>query len=78
MWLAVVKAYELRWSEDIHSEWMRNVPADRPDITLDRLERTRRLMDAIAPNSLVDGFEAHIPSLCLPDDDDRHVLVLLR
>jgi len=74
MWLAVVKAYEPRWSDQIHSERMRSVLADRPDITVDQLNRTRRLMDAIAPESLVSGHEAHIPSLWLPDADDRHVL----
>jgi len=74
MWLAVVKAYEPRWSEGIHSEWMRNVLTDRTDITLDQLERTRRLMDAIDPRSLVSGYEVHIPALKLPDENDRHVL----
>ena len=74
MWLAVVNAYEPRWSDEIHAEWIRNVLADRPDITSAQLERTRRLMDAIDPGSLVSGFEARIPALCLPDENDRHVL----
>lgn len=33
MWLAVVVAYEPRWTEEIHTEWMRNVLVDRPDVT---------------------------------------------
>ena len=74
MWLAVVKAYEPRWTEDIHAEWMRNVLADRPDVTPEQLGRTRRLMDQTSSNSLVSGYERHIPSLILPDANDRHVL----
>lgn len=74
MWLAVVKAYEPRWTEEIHAEWMRNVLADRPDIIPEQLERTRQLMDAIDPKSLVGGYEAHIPALSLPDENDCHVL----
>lgn len=38
MWLAVVNAYEPRWTEEIHAEWMRSVLADRPDVTLPQLE----------------------------------------
>jgi hypothetical protein len=45
-----------------------------PDITSAQLERTRRLMDAIDPESLVGGYEARIPVLCLPDENDRHVI----
>jgi hypothetical protein len=74
MWLATVKAYEPRWTEEIHAEWIRNVLQDRPDVTAVQLERTRRLMDQIDPNCLVSGYEAHIPTLTLPDEDDRHVL----
>lgn len=74
MWLAVVNAYEPRWTEEIHAEWMRNVLADRPDVTLPQLERTRRLMDTTNPKSLISGYEQHLPTLTLPDENDRHVI----
>lgn len=74
MWLAVVVAYEPRWTEEIHAEWMRNVLKDRPDVTPAQLERTRKLMDQIDPNCLVSGYERHLSALTLPDEDDRHVL----
>ena len=74
MWLAAVIAYEPRWTEQIHHEWMRNVLMDRPDVTLAQLERTRRLMDQVNPKCLVTGYEARIPGLQLPDANDRHVL----
>lgn len=74
MWLATVEAYEPRMTEDIHAQWIRNVLADNPDVTPTQLDRTRRLMNQVAPNCLVSGHKAHIPTLSLPDAGDRHVL----
>lgn len=71
---AVVGAYEPRWTEEIDAEWIRNVLADHPDIAPAQLERTRRLMNQVIPNSVVSGYEGHIPTLHLPDAADRHVL----
>jgi hypothetical protein len=47
---------------------------NRPDITREELERTRRLMDQATPDALVTGHESLIESIELPDRDDRHVL----
>ena len=74
MWLATARAYKPRWTETIHTEWIRSVLANRPDVTLEQLERTRLLMDQVDPESLVSGYERYIPDLTLPDADDRHVL----
>ena len=53
---------------------MRNVLNDNPDVTAAQLERTRGLMDRVSEDSLVTGYERHIPELTLPDPNDRHVL----
>ena len=74
MWLATIRAYEARWTEEIHTEWTRNVLADRPDVTPVQLDRTRSLMSVAVPKGLVSGYETHIPALSLPDEGDRHVL----
>jgi predicted nucleic acid-binding protein len=74
MWLASGIVFQPRWTPEIHVEWIRNVLKDNPEITPEQLERTRRLMDAINEDSLVTGYEQHIPTLTLPDRDDRHVL----
>lgn len=63
-----------RWSALIHEEWMRNVLANRPDLSLARLERTHSLMLSYQPAAMVIGFEKHIPKLKLPDPQDRHVV----
>ncbi len=72
--LALTEIVEARWTDEIHSEWMRNVLENRPDITLDRLTRTQNLMDFYVKNSLVTDYEEIIPQLELPDEKDRHVL----
>ncbi len=74
MWLAASRVYAPRWTEEIHAEWIRNVLADNPEVTPAQLDRTRRLMNQVAPNCLASGYEAHIPTLRLPDANDRHVL----
>lgn len=74
MYLATQGMFRARWSPHIHAEWIRNVIADRPDISRERLEQTRRLMDEHAEDCLVTGYESLIGSIDLPDDDDRHVL----
>lgn len=51
-----------------------NLLKKRPDLTRDKLERTRALMDMHAVDALVTGYEDLIPGLQLPDPDDRHVL----
>ena len=62
------------WSEKIQNEWIRNLLRNRPDLKRENLERTCREMDFHFPNSLVRGYEPILPTLQLPDPDDRHVL----
>lgn len=72
--LAASGLFRARWTAQIHDEWMRNLLANRPDLTLDQLLRTRTLMDLAVPDCLVDGYEGLVEALDLPDVDDRHVL----
>lgn len=74
MRLALTDLYRARWSEQIHREWMRSLLADRPDLRADDLQRTRELMDLNVRDCLVSHFEHLIPSIELPDPDDRHVV----
>ena len=72
--LALLDAVRAKWSDAIHDEWTRNVLANRPDLTAVQLARTRALMDRHVRDCLVTGYEELIPTLALPDPDDRHVL----
>lgn len=70
--LALTDLFRARWSDMIHDEWTRNLLAQRPDLEA-KLERTRTLMNAHVRDCLVTGFDHLIPSIELPDPDDRHV-----
>ena len=74
--LADVNLIEPFWSEEIHDEWMRSLLRNRPDLIRDKLERTRRKMDTNFPGALIHGYESIIPTLSLPDPNDRHVLAV--
>jgi hypothetical protein len=74
MHLAMSDLLWARWTTQIHEEWMRNVQRDYPDMTREKVERIRDLMDRHALDSIVTGHEELAPALTLPDPDDRHVL----
>ena len=74
MHLALLDLFRARWTEEIHTEWIRNVLANRPDLRAGQLMRTKELMNAHARDSLVTGYENLTEALILPDVNDRHVL----
>ena len=74
MQLALSDLYRAHWTSDIHDEWIRNVLGNRPDLTSEQLQRTRELMDTSVRDCIVENYRALIPSLKLPDPEDRHVL----
>ncbi len=74
MYLALSGQFRARWSEAIHEEWIRNLLANRPDLSRSSIERVRELMDRHAPGALVTGYENLIPGISLPDPNDRHVV----
>ncbi|SDS64915.1 PIN domain-containing protein [Pseudomonas granadensis] len=74
MWLALSGLYRARWTEEIHCEWKRNLLKNRPDLSIEQLDRTSQLMDLAIPDACVDSYEDLIVGLSLPDEDDRHVL----
>ena len=74
MELTLSGLYRAKWSAYIHEEWIRNVLKTRADITREQLYNIRDLMDLSAADALVFDYENIIPSLELPDKNDRHVL----
>lgn len=70
--LAVERVVTARWTDAIHDEWI-GALVRTGRIGRGRLLRTRDLMKAVLPEADVSGFEHRIPSLELPDPDDRHV-----
>lgn len=74
MQLALSDLIRARWTNQIHDEWIRNLLQNRPDLTIEQLARTKNLMNSHVRDCLVTNYEGLIPSLTLPDPDDRHVL----
>ena len=74
MHLAQAGIFRARWTEDIHTEWINNLHALRPDIPIEKLQRTRGFIDAAVPDCLVRNYRAIAKGLELPDENDRHVL----
>jgi hypothetical protein len=71
---AVDRLVDARWSDGIHDEWIRNLATNNPSVSIDRLHATRDLMNAVLPDARVSDYEHHIPTIDLPDADDRHVV----
>jgi predicted nucleic acid-binding protein len=71
---AVDRLVNVRWTDEIHDEWMRNLAANTPGLSMDRLRRTRDLMKAAVLTADVQEYARHVQSITLPDPNDRHVV----
>lgn len=74
MQLAVTDLFKAKWTAYIHREWIDALLRNEPHRDRAALERNRDLMDRATRDCLVTGYEALVPTLTLPDPDDRHVL----
>ncbi|MBC6428238.1 MAG: PIN domain-containing protein [Cellvibrionales bacterium] len=72
--LAVTDLFKAKWTTDIHCEWINALLRNEPHLDRSKLERARDIMDQNVQDCLIEGYESLIPSLELPDADDRHVL----
>ncbi len=66
MQLALSDLFRARWTEQIHDEWIRNVLKKYPNLTLEQLTRTKKLMNSHVRNCLVTNYEYLIPQLNYP------------
>jgi len=64
---------EARWSDDIHDEWIRNLAANTPSLSIERLIATRDRMKAVLPEADVTTYRPLVNDLKLPDPGDRHI-----
>ncbi|MCA9543797.1 MAG: PIN domain-containing protein [Myxococcales bacterium] len=72
--LAQTDLVTAKWTDLILDECFRSIQRVRPDLTSDRLARSRSLMNRAVRDVLVTGYEPLIDGLVLPDPDDRHVV----
>jgi predicted nucleic acid-binding protein len=74
MHLATSGLFRAKWTEEIQTEWIRNLLLNRPDLSEEQLHRTRDLMNEAVPDCLVTGYGNLVGAVTLPDPGDRHVL----
>jgi len=72
--LATTNLFRARWTDATLDEMVKSVLDKNPDLSAGQLDRTRALMVKAVPDCMVTGFEPLIPSIELPDPDDRHVV----
>ncbi len=71
--LARTDLFRARWTDLINDEWTRKLLEKNPG-KADSIVRTRALVNQSVENCLISDYEEIIPTLQLPDPDDRHVL----
>ena len=57
--LAVADLFQAKWTEEIHGEWIDNLLANRPDLTKEKLIRTKNEMNFAVPDSMIYDYEAY-------------------
>ncbi|WP_230204834.1 PIN domain-containing protein [Parafrankia elaeagni] len=65
---------QAKWTNEILDEMLTAIRRNRPEISVEKRDRLRGLMNASVRDVLVSGYEPLIDGLKLPDPDDRHVL----
>jgi hypothetical protein len=68
MEMSAMGLFRAKWTDRIHGEWISNLLINRPDLTRQKLERTRDLMNEALADCLVSGYEPLIAGLDLPDE----------
>lgn len=74
MRLALPGLFRAHWTQRIQDEWSRNLLEQRPDLTPEKIAATRELMERALPEACLYEYEAYAVGICLPDEDDQHVL----
>lgn len=65
--------FRARWSQRIMTEWTERLIEAKPHLE-ESVKQQVRAMAAAFPEAMVEGYEDLIPTLTLPDENDRHVL----
>lgn len=73
LFLSQAELFDVRWSRDVHSEWIERFIDRYPDTDRAVLERKQRTMDSLFPDALVTAYESLIGEFDLDDSGDNHV-----
>ncbi|SCC90857.1 hypothetical protein SCG7109_AX_00060 [Chlamydiales bacterium SCGC AG-110-M15] len=72
--LAMTGLFQAKWTKQIHTEWTESLHRNNPKCTKEYLEKLKTLLNNAIPDSLVTDYDGLVPTLNLPDNNDRHVL----
>ncbi len=72
--LAQTRLVQAKWTHQILDETVDALAKRLPEVAPEKLQRRKQLMITAVRDCLVTDYEALIPTLALPDPDDRHVL----
>jgi hypothetical protein len=72
--IAKAGAVQPKWSRIILDECFRSILTNRPDLSPNAFDTTKVAMERAFPSANVEDFELLIPTIDLPDRDDRHVV----
>jgi len=71
--LAHADLYTARWTQEIENEWTSSLVEKYPD-SAEKIPALVEQMREAIPDCLIIDYELFIPSIQLPDENDRHVL----
>jgi predicted nucleic acid-binding protein len=72
--VAVAGLVQAKWTDQILDECFASILANRPDLSREKLARTRRAMNTAVADCLITDYAGISSRLTLPDPEDRHVL----
>lgn len=72
--LAAEGLFNPKWTNQIQEEWVINLIENRKDLSRAKLNPTIQAMNNAFTDANIVNFEHLIPTLTLPDKNDRHVL----
>lgn len=61
--LAQAELFRAKWTDQIHDEWINSLLKNRTDLTKEKLENTRNLINNAVRDCLIIGYENIISSL---------------
>jgi hypothetical protein len=57
LFLSEAELFDVRWSGDVHREWMERFAERYPDADPTSLKRKQQRMHSLFPGALVDGYQ---------------------
>lgn len=72
--IAESRIVQAKWTDEILDETFASILERRPDLTPERLARTRQMMCDAIDDCLVTGHAGLADAIRLPDEGDRHVV----